>query len=189
MQVEIDNEVFDALKKRITGFNETPNDVLRCLLDLPRKGVGPEKQPNSELATRNGAPARELKVRNTLATLVARTAYGPAPAINKYLAILAVIIKEVPGMREKLLQYRKGKRVYFSEKEEEIHSSAQNVTVHKIPNESIFVLSTMDNRAKREILADICLLAGLNRSEAEEIVSSIQDSAKKRRSSIVDTLI
>src|SRR5438093_12592214 len=82
--IEIDDQVFNELSRRATGFHVTPNDVLRRFLDL----AAPSAPPTTSSAS-NGGPWSSAAIPPTLPEFIRSARFrGHHQAVDKFLAVL-----------------------------------------------------------------------------------------------------
>lgn len=175
--IEVDNEVYDALAKRVTGFNQGPNDVLRVLLGL--NAAKPSEPTNGADEQSKGLP--------TLVQFVESQSYrGRKTAVEKYLLLLSWLSKAHAVEFAKIERFRRGKRVYFATDSNLIHESGQSLSVKQIPGTSYYALATLDNRSKRVIIRDILDLFGYPHEICAKVAETIEDSGIRRSHSLLD---
>jgi negative modulator of initiation of replication len=146
--IEIEDDVFAALEKRVRGFGDTPSTVIRRLLaqDAPpalRSGPPLGPQPS-------GDPD------NPFSPLLTSPTYLMANAGGRFFQILA-FLHQLQGEDQfaQLETYRFGNRVYFARDPKTIENSGSSTNPKPIPGTRFFALSTLSNAAKRRIITDV----------------------------------
>ena len=170
--VQLDDDVYAALAERVSGFNETPNDVIRRLIE---KSNSPHKKPSSP-------PNRQTNQDQDLANLIDSLDFRRSDGIDRYFAILKFLHDRSPQIFEKLSEYRRkgGKRINFSKESKEIENSGNSTYPKKIPGTPFFALTNLDNRSKRGILADILPDFGFGSEDIRLIEKELPDSGITR---------
>src|SRR5208282_898743 len=144
----IDDALFTEIEKRTTpDFDH--NDVIQKLLKktlLPSQPAIPSK-PKSD------SPAIP-SVKNSIVSFVQSPEYAVLSGINKYMAVLGWLHKFKPNEFGKVENYRRGNRVYFGKSQRQVEESGEGIDAKQIPGSNIWALATLDNRAKRGLLAD-----------------------------------
>jgi len=148
--IEIDDDVFAALEKRVRGFNDTPNTVIRRLL---QKSEHSEPKADAQPRQTNGAAA------NPFTSLVTSPQYLMANAGSRYFQLLA-FIHQIHGEEvfSQLTTHKFGGRVYFADNLDAIEKSGTSTNPKPIPGTKFFALSTLSNAAKRKIITDVLRL-------------------------------
>jgi negative regulator of replication initiation len=101
-------------------------------------------------------------------------------AINKYLTVLGWVNKNRPTEFLKILDFRRGDRLYFGKSQRQVEDSGEGIDAKQIPGSDIWAMSTLDNRTKRNLLADLLSLFGFHAGEINVVVDSIPDSGRHR---------
>jgi negative regulator of replication initiation len=166
--IEVDDQVYDTLAKRVTGFNQRPNDVLRSILGLNGSQTGhsspvPPETPTTLLQL---IESQDYRLRKT--------------AIEKYLLILGWLNKNHAESFAKIEKFRRGKRVYFASDPKLIAESGQGLSIKRIPGAAYYALATLDNRGKRVIIADVLTLFGYPHDVCTKVAETIEDSGIRR---------
>jgi negative regulator of replication initiation len=168
-QIEIDDEVYAVLVKRVTDFNQKPNDILRDVLGLNKSSV-------------SAKPESEAVEKSPLLNFVNSSQYRSRKSgIEKYLLILGWLYKSQPERFKKLAdEYQRGKRVYFAREPKQIAESGQGITIKQIPGTPYHTLATLDNRQKRIIIGDVMAELGYSSEICSQVSGTIEDSNIKR---------
>ena len=175
--IEISDSVYTALSQRVKGFGETPNTVIERLLnrldELEKptlKKLPPAKEPSHDEAE------------GPLTKLITSLEYQRCDAVGRYISILSKLYKINPGKFEQLTRYRRkgGKRVNFAKSSQEIEQSGSSTYPQPITGTPFFVLTNLDNRSKRHILADVLPFFGISKNHIQEVIKTIPDSGITR---------
>jgi negative regulator of replication initiation len=175
LNISIDDAIFAEIEKRTTpDFDHS--DVIQKLLI---KAL----QPSMPSSPKLGSPAIP-SVRNSIVSFVQSPEYKVLSGINKYLAVLGWLHKHKPNEFEKVENFRRGNRVYFGKSQRQVEESGEGISAKLIPGSSIWTLATLDNRAKRGLLADVLQLCNYQTGEINVVVETIPDSGRHRRENI-----
>ena len=110
--------------------------------------------------------------------------------IDKYLAILGWLYKHRPSEFAKVEDFRRGSRVHFARSQRAIEESGKGaIHAKRIPNTPVGALSTLDNRTKRVILADMLHAVGFQQDEIKIVLGTIPDSDRHHFASIGDIIV
>ena len=181
LTIAFDDELFAEIDKRTTSdFDHS--DVVQKLL---KKALASSQQVSTSEAKR--PPPLVLPTRNSVASFVQTSEYKVLSGINKYLAVLGWLHKNKPDEFGKIESYRRGNRVYFGKSQRQVEESGDGVSAKQIPGSNVWALATLDNRAKRGLLADVLQLLNLEPGEINIVIDSIPDSGRHRRDNIFDT--
>ena len=170
--IQVEDDVYAAIEKRAQGFHQTPDAVLRRILDLPAHEN--RAVPTAIPAPNTPAPIDDL--------LQSRDYLAATTADERYLKLISWLLRHHSELREKLHDYRMRSRIYFSSDSKQIEGSAQNVTVKMIPGLDFrfFAMVTLDNRGKRKIVSRVLVLAGYRQAQIERVLSTLPDSGISR---------
>lgn len=171
----IDDEVYAELARRVTGFNVTPNDILRRILDLPAASV-------SEPAAKSvGTPAEGAGPQNLIEFIRSERFQRHRQTVDRFLVILGWLHVTHPNQfADAALGFQRGKRVYFAKSEKEILENGENVTAKPIPQSSFWALTTLDNRSKRLVLEDVLRALNYSRGDINIVLGELPDSGIRR---------
>lgn len=154
-QIEVTDEVYDALKKRTTDFNQQPTDVLARLLN-----IGSVDSDNPLLAYLAAAEFRSLH-----------------KDADKYLAILGWVAAEHPAdFREYILSLNQGRR-HLSMTRDEILEQSRHNQARQIPQTPYWAIMNIDTPTKRRFLTRVLDFCGY----PEEIVEATCNAIGMRR--------
>jgi negative regulator of replication initiation len=178
LNITIDDALFTEIEKRTTpDFDH--NDVIQKLL----KKALLQSQPMVPSKPKLNSPAIP-SAKDSIVSFVQSPEYTVLSGINKYLAVLAWLHKYKPNDFEKVESYRRGNRVYFGKSQRQVEESGEGIAAKQIPGSSIWTLATLDNRAKRGLLADVLQLCSIQSGDINIVVDSIPDSSRHRRENI-----
>jgi negative modulator of initiation of replication len=136
--IEVDDEVFAALLRKVVDFGDTPNLVLRRLLI--------EGATNTEKLT-SSSPIKEF-----LKTREFRLARG---AVGRFLAILSWLYLQNKTAFTCVEDIKGRGRLYFSKSVEELENSGRSVNPKKIPGSPYWVITTTPTNLKQEMLQEV----------------------------------
>jgi len=171
--IDIDEQVFEELARRATGFNVTPNDVLRRILDLT------EPFPRPPVAPQSPSPA---PVASTLAEFIRSDQFQRHhQTVDRYLVILGWLHSAHPSkLEEAALSFHRGSRIYFAKTKKEILDSGTGVTAKQIPQSPFWTLATLDNKSKRLVLEEILRALDYSSSDIKFVLEQLPDSGIRR---------
>ena len=176
--IQIDDQVYAELSRRVTGFNISPNDVLRRILDLPTAS-SPSFPPakRNETSQPPGVPAPQ-----TLTEFLRSERFQRHhQTVDRFLVILGWLHATHPQQfADAALGFQRGKRLYFAKSEKDILESGENVTAKPIPQSPFWVLTTLDNKSKRLVLEDILRALSYARADINIVLAELPDSSIRR---------
>lgn len=164
-------------KRTTTDFDH--NDVIQKLL---KKALLPTQSPVPSKAKSDFSAIPSAKA--SIGSFVQSPEYKVLSGINKYLAVLAWLHKYKPNEFEKVDNYRRGNRIYFGKSQRQVEESGERINAKQIPGSTIWTLATLDNRAKRGLLADVLQLCNIHPGEINIVIDTIPDSGRHRRENI-----
>ncbi|HEX4085148.1 MAG TPA: hypothetical protein VHY22_09570 [Chthoniobacteraceae bacterium] len=172
--IQIDDQVFEELARSATGFNVTPNDVLRRLLKLPTPTV-------TQQASQPKIPV-PAPVPSSLTELIASEHFQRShQAIDRFLGVLAWLHASQPTQfAEAALAFHRGNRRYFAKSKEEVESSGAGITAKPIPQSPFWVLTTLDNKAKRLVIEDMLHALRYQPGDINLVLAELPDSDIRR---------
>jgi negative regulator of replication initiation len=168
--IEIDDTVYAELVKRVTGFGQTPNDVLRIVL-----GIGGSKKHAETPSTVAIARHPLIEYLESADFKLHRDAEG------KYLAVLSWLYQNHKANFPSVERYGRGNRLYFATSRKKIEENAPYATVKQIPETPYFAMTTLDNKAKRQVLAHALTSFGYPRDIIEVVVQTIPSGSRANR--------
>lgn len=146
--IDIDEDVFAHLEQRASGFNKTPNAVLRELL-----AIDPDSNP---FESKKNKPLPELEDKGgSILKLLKSARYLSSNAQEKYLQVLSTIHNDHKNTFGEIVDFNYGERKHFARSIHEIEESGKNTSPRKIPNSSYAALTNLSTKRKRKILSDV----------------------------------
>jgi len=105
--IQIEDEVFAALESRVRSFNDTPNEVIKRLLEEfgGAKDSTPEKPKADKISPNHSSAA------SAISQLIQSPGYLMADAKRKYFAVLEFLYHQHKDKFSALEQYGRGRRV------------------------------------------------------------------------------
>ena len=161
--IEIDDEVHAALGKRVRGFGETPNSVLRrdYLGENGETALPPQKSSTSEAI----AFARSAKFQSL------------GRGLEKFLAMLSWLHSQHPEKFKDILMLPFGGRKYFGNSPKEILDTVNgDIKVRQIPGSPYWVMVTFSNDDKKKILRQVMRFLGYSAADIEATMRELPDS-------------
>jgi len=150
-KIEVSEDVYAALKKLTTDFNQQPNDVLARLLNIDDGSID-----HPLLAYLNSAEFRRLHKDS-----------------DKYLAILGWLAAEHPAdFREYILSITRGRRPFSLSREEILEQSRHN-QARQIPNTPYWAIMNIDTPTKRRFLTRILTFCGYDEEMTDSTCRAI----------------
>jgi len=171
--IQIDNEVYECLEKRIEKFGEGPNEVIRRILSL-NASPSPRRPEASVEAT------PPLKGEEDLLKLISSPKYELGNGKERYFAILAFLYRKNPNDFSKLEGLSRGSRVNISRDATKIENSGNSTNPQRLEGTPYFVMANLDNKSKREILDSILKMFGFSQTTRTVVENSIPDSGISR---------
>lgn len=168
--IEIDQQVHAELSRRATGFNVTPNDVLRQVLNLP--------PPSLDSVSTTAASPPSGSVPPTLSGFIRSERFQRHnQAVDKYLVLLGWLFSSHgDDFVIAAFSFQRGSRPYFGKSEEEIVKHAPGSTARQIPACSHWALTTLDNKSKRIVLEDLLTTLSYPPADVAAVLAEIPDS-------------
>jgi negative regulator of replication initiation len=163
--IQVDESVYSALEKRVTSFGETPNDVLRRILDLKATAI---------------APSAPQHIQDPLLLLVQSADFERMTAKDKYLTIYSRLYTQNKEKFERLEGFSRGSRIHISKDKSKIENSGNSTMPESILSTPFFVVTNLDNRTKREMLIDVLRKLDYPIDIAKKVAASIPDSGITR---------
>lgn len=175
--IQIDDQVFAELARRATGFNVTPNDVLRRILDIPTAST---PQPNSN--SKSVQPPPGVPAPQTLTEFIRSERFQRHhQTVDRFLILLGWLHSTHPKQfADAALGFQRGRRLYFAKSERDILENGENVTAKPIPQSPFWALTTLDNKSKRLVLEDILRALSYSRGDINIVIGELPDSGIRR---------
>lgn len=177
--IEIEDGVYHALEKRVQRFGETPNDIIKRLLDSS-SGAGGVAQKSPEKPPSKPAAASESKKDHPLIQLVASPRYLMGDGKERYFAVLSFLYQKNADQFGQLEGFKRGSRVNLSKDIRNIENSGTSTNPQKLSGTPYYVMTNLDNKRKREILQDVLRVLHYPPDVTAEVVRSIPDSGISR---------
>ena len=150
-KIEVSDDVYAALKKLTTDFNQQPNDVLARLLN-----VNPSSIDHPLLAYLGSSDFRSLH-----------------KDADKYLAILSWVADQHPAdFREYILSITRGRR-HLSMSREEILEQSRHNQARQIPGTPYWAIMNIDTPTKRRFLTRVLDFCGYEDEMIEHTCNAI----------------
>lgn len=139
-QIDVSDDVYDALKRLTTDFNQSPNDVLASMLHLPVSAAAQNDPLSAYLLS------SEFRSKFTDA--------------EKYLAILAwIAAQHGADFREYIESLNRGRR-YLSLSREDIIEQCRHNQARQIPGTPFWAIMNIDTPTKRRFLSRVLEFCG-----------------------------
>ena len=174
LKISINDDIFAEIDKRTTADFDH-NDVIQKLL---KKALVSSQPTIPSQAKPNSCPIPSGQ--DSIVSFVQTAQYRVLSGIDKYLAVLGWLHKNRPNEFGSIENCRRGNRVYFGQSQRQVEDSGESITAKRIPGCSMWALATLDNRAKRDVLADVLCRFDFQPGEVSVIVDTIQDSGRHR---------
>jgi negative regulator of replication initiation len=166
IQIRVDEQVLAELSKRAVGFNVTPNDVLRRILDL-------------EVPSPLSIPKESLR---PIAKFIQSQAFTTLhQAVDRYLALLGwLYAQQQASFSDAALRFHRGRRMYFAKSEKEILESGDGISAKPIPQSPFWALVTLDNKSKRIVIEEMFRTLGYSKDDIQIALDKLADSGIRR---------
>ena len=176
--IQIDDQVFAELSRRATGFNVTPNDVLRRILDIPTTSSAQSRSKPIEVPQ----PLSGVPVPQSLTEFIRSERFQRHhQTIDRFLIMLGWLNATHPKQfADAALGFQRGRRLYFAKSEKEILESGENVTAKPIPQSAFWALTTLDNKSKRAVVEDILRALSYSHGDINLALAELPDSGIRR---------
>jgi negative regulator of replication initiation len=174
--IQLEDNVFAALEKRVQGFHDTPNDVVKRLLEESHeKDNSTQPKSKTEKVSSNGPQHI-----SALIQLVQSPKYLMEDAKGRYFSVLEFLYQRHKDKFSVLEQYGRGKRTNFAREAKTIEQSGNSTFPERIPNTPYFALTNLPNLRKRLILSDLLKMFHYLPEEISIVLKSIPDSGISR---------
>ena len=152
-QIDVTPEVYDALKRLTSDFQQSPNDVLASLLHLP----GTLAAPRDELTAYVISPEFRSKFTDA----------------DKYLALLGwIAARHRSEFQEFILSLETGRR-YLSFQREDILRQCRHNQARQIPGTPYWAIMNIDTPTKRRFLSRVLDFCGYSAESIEFACNAI----------------
>ena len=181
--IEIDDDVYAFLERHISGFGDTPNNVLRRVL-LPKISLPPPRQsvpavnaPSVSVAIGPSVQGPRLPITDSkLSEILNSAEYRRSNGKEKYFTLLAFLERASPNGLLRLGVYSGRHRIYIANNALEIERSGTNTLPDKVPGTALFAATNLSNSMKRSILRHSLTRLGRSSSEIRAVEESIPDT-------------
>lgn len=151
--IEVSEDVYEALKKMTTDFHQSPDDVLATLLNL-RLPAAAAKEP-------------------LVAYMLSADYRAKFTDADKYLAILGwIATKHAADFNEFILSLASGRR-YLGWSREEIVEQCRHNQARPIPGTHYWAIMNIDTATKRRFLARVLEFVGYGDEIIEVVCGAI----------------
>jgi negative modulator of initiation of replication len=148
--IEIDEEVYRALEKKVKRFGEKPNDVIKRMVF--EQSLHPVEGSNAEIS------APRTTINHKLIDFVSTPEFARGSSKRRYFDILRFIHTDKPKEFEKLDGLKVGTRVQISKDKSIIQNSGRHTYPQELDGTPYWVLTNLSNDRKKVILEDILRL-------------------------------
>ncbi|MDB6021212.1 MAG: SeqA protein [Pedosphaera sp.] len=171
--IEIEDSVFHTLAKRVIGFGDTPNEVIKRLLIDAEGGPCGVTSPVTPSPTRSPDSVAQ---KHSFIEFVEAPEFLRGDFKSRYFDVLRYLYTNHPADFEKLDGYKRGRRVQISKDPSTIEKSGRSTNPQKLDGTPYWVLSNLSNPRKRSILEDILRLFKYPKEIITAVIKSIPDS-------------
>ncbi len=158
--IDIDQDIYDYLIKRVKNFGETASDVLRREL-----GLNGKSKPATDVHDNN----HELS--EILESSKVKHARG---VVGRFLEILSAAYEQNENKFDLVLDLQGRDRIYFAESKEAIESSGNSTQPKQIPGSPYWVMTNSPTPQKEEMLRDVLIGLGYSQDAARAAVKTIR---------------
>jgi len=159
--IEISDEVYDALQDLARGFHRTPDEVLASLLHLP-----------------SGSPDAADPLAAFVLSPEFRAKFTDA---DKYLALLAWVAARHPADFGEFIRSLDGGRRYLGLSREEILETCRHNQARQIDGTPYWAIMNIDSATKRRFLARVLEFVGYRDAAIELACAAIGFTRSTRR--------
>lgn len=160
--IEVSDEVFEALQRLATGFHRTPDDVLAALLNVP--AASPEA----------AEPLAAYVISSDF-----RAKFTDA---DKYLALLSWVAERHRDEFDEFIRTQTNGRPYLSLSREEILATCRYNQARQIDGTPYWAIMNIDTATKRRFLSRVLDFIGYRDAVIEFVCSAIGMRGAVRRS-------
>ena len=152
--IEVEDDIFEFLVGKITGFGETPSAVLRRELNL-------RKQAHLAPLQTQPAISKTAQTASPLAKFVDRPEFLVHPdVVSRYLGLLSWLYNRDPEGFKRITAIGGRKRKYFALSSQELDASGRMVMPKGIPNSPFWAVTNNATALKRKILEQVMRVLG-----------------------------
>lgn len=159
--IEVSDEVYEALQRLATGFHRTPDEVLASLLNVP-----------------HASPEGTEPIAGYLLSAEFRAKFTDA---DKYLAILAWIATHHAEEFGEFIEAQSSGRRFLSMSREEILETCRHNQARQIDGTHYWAIMNIDTATKRRFLARLLDFIGYRDAVIEFVCSAIGMRGPVRR--------
>lgn len=163
--IEIDDDIYRALVKRIEVFGETPNQVIRRLLSAADATVEVTSTAQVMMAGDGAVP-------DPILDLVRSPAFLASNGKQRYFQLLRFLHSRDPATFAQFDGFKRGKRVNIARDPALIRQSGHRTMPEPLNGTGYHVLTNLSNARKRVIIA--ALLRGLR--YPDDVVKAVSGS-------------
>lgn len=165
--IEITDETYAALEAQVRGFGDSPEGVIRRLLQ------------QASVYVKVGPPHA---VGTVLGQFVSTTEFKHQNGKGRYLELLRFLHEHNADKFAQLDGLRRGKRIQISRDPAHIERSGKSTFPERIPNTAYWALTNLSNRSKRDVIFSAFSNLGYEDDDIRVAVQSIPDSGLERSS-------
>ena len=163
-----------ALEKRVEGFGDTANEVIKRLLASSPQDDKTISQNRIEV------PKNKPIDPHPLIKLIESPRFQINDAKERYFSVLEFLYRENSDRFAQLEGFRLGSRVNISREARKIEASGKSTQPQKLMGTPYYVLTNLDNKRKRNILEDILKMFHYPSEVISCVIKSIPDSGISR---------
>lgn len=160
--IEVRDEVYDALQRLATGFHRTPDEVLASLLNVP-----------------TGSPEAAEPIAAYVLSADFRAKFTDA---EKYLALLGWIAERHAAEFGEFIRSQSSGRRYLSMTRDEIVETCRHNQARQIDGTQYWAIMNIDTATKRRFLARVLEFIGYRDEAIEFVCATIGGRGLARRS-------
>ena len=168
--IEVDDGLYEYLRRNTVRIGETASDILRRLLHLTGPG---ENGGEASRRVRRGSKNHDTgggvdQIPTELSKCLNSPGFLAQPdVIGKFLFILGYLHTRDPDKFKDVLEISGRKRKYFALTSAELEQSGKSVNPQRIPESQYWVVTNNDTSKKRRILADVLRVLGYAGADVE----------------------
>jgi negative regulator of replication initiation len=174
--IQIEDEVFAVLESRVRGFSDTPNEVIKRLLESSAADDSSLTKPKSDKISSSNNSSKI----SAIVHLVQSPEYLMGDAKGRYFAVLEFLYHQQKDKFSVLEQYGRGKRIIFARDAKTIEESGNSTFPQRIPNTPYYAVTNLPNSRKRKILEGALGIFHYPSAEIGLVLKSIPDSGISR---------
>ncbi len=161
-KIDIEDDIYEYLRRQTTFIGETASQILRRLLrlgspTLSRPSIQNPRQPTASPSPEEPSDKREKPLGEFLKSAQFQS---QRTSVGKFLSVLAFLHRENPEKFAVVESIQGRSRKYFAKSESELESSGTSVHPKRIPDSNYWVVTNNSSQSKRELLTDVFTLLG-----------------------------